>query len=70
MLDASRTQMVYEALLPIRSKYALSEDGERLSIPLQTLCGAIFDAILVHMMNSIAPTTGSREANLSAALNS
>merc|ERR1719502_2589643 len=51
--------MVYETLLPIkRSKYpALSEDEERLSIPLQTLCGAIFDAILVHMMNSVAPTT-------------
>ena len=52
-----KDQMVYETLLPIkRSKYpALSEDEERLSIPLQTLCGAIFDAILVHMMNSIAP---------------
>ena len=46
--------MVYETLLPIkRSKYpALSEDEERLSIPLQTLCGAIFDAILVHMLNT------------------
>jgi hypothetical protein len=68
-----KDQMVYETLLPIkRSKYpALSEDEERLSIPLQTLCGAIFDAILVHMMNSIAPTTWQPlRSELCAALNS
>ena len=41
---------VYELLLPIkRSKYpALSEAEEKISIPLQTLAGAIFDAILVR----------------------
>ena len=39
-----------------RSKYpALSEKEERISVPLQTLCLAIFDAVLVHMINTIAP---------------
>jgi hypothetical protein len=32
----------------------ISEQEEIDSLPLQTLCGAIFDAILVHMMNSVA----------------
>lgn len=37
-----------------RSKYpAVTKDEERLSIPLQVLSMAIFDAILVHIMNSI-----------------
>ena len=25
-----------------------------MSLPLQTMCGAIFDAILVHMMNTVS----------------
>mmetsp|Transcript_18646 Transcript_18646/g.58287 ORF Transcript_18646/g.58287 Transcript_18646/m.58287 type:complete len:571 (-) Transcript_18646:45-1757(-) len=64
---------VYELLLPIkRSKYpALSEAEEKISIPLQTLAGAIFDAILVHMMNAVAPKTWQPlRAELCAALNS
>jgi hypothetical protein len=37
-----------------RSKYpAITEEEEKVSIPLQTLCAAVFDAILVHMMNKI-----------------
>jgi hypothetical protein len=44
----------YEMLQPIRkAKYpAISEQEEKDSLPLQTMCGAIFDAILVHMMNT------------------
>jgi len=44
-------------LSPIpRSKYpAISEEEEAISIPLQALCCAIFDAILVHMLNKVAP---------------
>ena len=37
-----------------RSKYpSITEDEEKISIPLQILCAAIFDAILVNMMNTI-----------------
>jgi hypothetical protein len=37
-----------------RSKYpAITAEEEAISIPLQTLCAAIFDAILVYMMNAI-----------------
>lgn len=39
-----------------RSKYpALSEKEERLAIPLQILCQAIFDAVLVHLMHHCSP---------------
>lgn len=39
-----------------RSKYpAISEKEERLAIPLQILCQAIFDAILVHLMHYCSP---------------
>jgi len=39
-----------------RSKYpALSEEEERISLPLQTLCLALFDATMVHMMNTLSP---------------
>ena len=38
-----------------RSKYpAITEEEEKISIPLQTLCLALFDAILVHMINSVS----------------
>jgi|MDSY01.1.fsa_nt_gb hypothetical protein len=38
------------------SKYpAISLEEEAISIPLQTVAGAVFDAILVHMMNTLAP---------------
>lgn len=42
-------------LQPIKkAKYpAISEQEEKDSLPLQTLCGAIFDSILVHMMNTV-----------------
>lgn len=46
----------YQMLKPIKkAKYpAITEVEEKVSLPLQTLCGAIFDAILVHMMNSVS----------------
>lgn len=49
----------YEMLVPIKkSKYpTITTEEEAVSIPLQTLCCAIFDAILVHMMNKLALTT-------------
>jgi hypothetical protein len=46
----------YEMLQSIKkAKYPdITEQEETDSLPLQTLCGAIFDAILVHMMNTVA----------------
>merc|ERR1711865_868645 len=39
-----------------RSKYpALSEEEERISLPLQTLCLALFDATMIHMLNTLSP---------------
>ena len=41
-----------------RSKYpAITMAEEAVSLPLQTLAGAIFDAILVHMMQNVAQDT-------------
>jgi len=46
----------FELLQPIKkSKYpAVTEEEEAISLPLQLVCQAIFDAIMVHMMNSVA----------------
>lgn len=55
--DGSIQDMVpYQMLQPIKkSKYPdITEEEEAVSIPLQTMCGAIFDAILVHMMNTVS----------------
>lgn len=43
-------------LQPIKkAKYPeITEEEEKVSLPLQTMCGAIFDAILVHMMNTVS----------------
>lgn len=39
-----------------RSKYpAVTEAEENISIPLQTVAQAVFDAILVHIVNSVSP---------------
>merc|ERR1712118_274194 len=39
-----------------RSKYpAVTELEERLSIPLQVLCLAIFDVIIIHLLNELSP---------------
>jgi hypothetical protein len=47
----------YSLLQPIsRAKYPdITVQEEKDSLPLQTMCGAIFDAILVHMMNTVSP---------------
>jgi len=55
--DGSTQKMTpAQMLLPIsRTKYpAVTEQEEIDSLPLQTLCGAIFDAILVHIMNTVS----------------
>jgi len=46
----------FEMLQPIKkAKYpSITEEEEAVSLPLQTMCGAIFDAILVHMMNTVS----------------
>jgi hypothetical protein len=46
----------YALLQPIKkSKYPeITVEEEADSLPLQTMCGAIFDAILVHMMNTVS----------------
>ncbi len=51
---------ISKMLQPIKkSKYpSLTEEEEKISLPLQTLCGAIFDAVLVHMMNELSPVAG------------
>jgi len=52
----NKEQIPYQMLLPIKkAKYPdITEEEEKVSLPLQTLCGAIFDAILVHMMNTVS----------------
>ena len=47
---------VYTMLQPIsKTKYPeITADEAADSLPLQTMCGAIFDAILVHMMNTVS----------------
>lgn len=47
---------VYKMLQPIKkSKYPdITEAEAEDSLPLQTMCGAIFDAILVYMMNTVS----------------
>lgn len=52
----SRAAVPADMLVPIKkSKYpAITEAEEAASIPLQTLCQAIFDAILVHIVNTVS----------------
>ena len=41
-----------------RSKYpAISEKEEKMSIPLQVMALAIFDGVLLHILNMLAPAT-------------
>jgi len=55
--DPEKTQLICNMLLPIKKKKypAVTEEEEAASIPLQTLVGGIFDAILIHMLNTLAP---------------
>eukprot|EP00934_Nitzschia_sp_Nitz4_P004156 Nitzschia sp. Nitz4//scaffold153_size53422//13539//19613//NITZ4_006760-RA/size53422-processed-gene-0.20-mRNA-1//-1//CDS//3329537259//4146//frame0 len=54
--DGDETKAPYEMLQKIKkSKYPdITEQEEADSLPLQTMCGAIFDSILVHMMNTLS----------------
>mmetsp|Transcript_16733 Transcript_16733/g.45899 ORF Transcript_16733/g.45899 Transcript_16733/m.45899 type:complete len:514 (-) Transcript_16733:133-1674(-) len=49
------SKIPYEMLQKIKkAKYPdITEQEEEDSLPLQTMCGAIFDSILVHMMNTV-----------------
>ena len=50
---------IYQMVQKIyKSKYpSITTEEEAISVPLQTLCLAIFDGILVHMMNHVGPKT-------------
>ena len=49
---------VYELISPIsKAKYPeITEHEAKISVPLQTLCLAIFDSILVNMLNQLSPS--------------
>jgi hypothetical protein len=66
-----KTTLVRDMLTKIsHSKYpALTADEEEISVPLQTLCLAIFDSILVHMLNHAAPKWQPLRTNLCNKLN-
>lgn len=59
MVVKGKEKTGHQLLVPIkRAKYpAVTEAEEAISVPLQALCCAIFDAVLIHMMNALAPTT-------------
>ena len=63
--------VVGSMLAPIKkSKYpAIETDEEMMSIPLQTLNLAIFDAILVHMLNTVSPDWNSIRDTICTKLN-
>jgi len=50
------TTKVYQRFRPIEQKKypKITKEEERISLPLQTLCLAIFDSILIHILNTIA----------------
>mmetsp|Transcript_22112 Transcript_22112/g.29156 ORF Transcript_22112/g.29156 Transcript_22112/m.29156 type:complete len:575 (-) Transcript_22112:310-2034(-) len=54
-VEGAEASAPYSMLLPIKkAKYPdITEEEAMVSLPLQTMCGAIFDAILVHMMNTV-----------------
>jgi len=67
----SRLLRPCDLLMPIsKAKYpAITDEEEAISVPLQALCCAIFDAILVHMLNTVATDTWHGvKADLCAAL--
>mmetsp|Transcript_23881 Transcript_23881/g.56424 ORF Transcript_23881/g.56424 Transcript_23881/m.56424 type:complete len:620 (+) Transcript_23881:56-1915(+) len=53
--EGVESKIPYQMLQKIKkAKYPeITEQEEKDSLPLQTMCGAIFDAILVHMMNTV-----------------
>jgi hypothetical protein len=57
--EGTKKVKITDLIQPIkRSKYpAITEEEEKISKPLQVMTLAIFDAILVHMMNTLDQTT-------------
>jgi len=57
VVTGAKTIKVYQRFKTImKKKYPkVTEEEERISLPLQTLCLAIFDSILIHILNQIAP---------------
>jgi hypothetical protein len=55
--NAVSTVNVHKLLAPIsKAKYpSITKEEAEISVPLQTLCLAIFDAILIHMMSQVGP---------------
>eukprot|EP00051_Salpingoeca_urceolata_P029230 m.489313 g.489313 ORF g.489313 m.489313 type:complete len:519 (+) comp26601_c0_seq1:291-1847(+) len=64
------TQRAVDLLVPIsKAKYpAVSEQEEAASLPLQVLCQAIFDAVMVHTLNTLSSTWQHTKRVLAAAL--
>ena len=58
-VEGNAVKSVFSLLETIpRAKYhAVTEDEEAISVALQTLCLAIFDAIFVHILSSLVPQT-------------
>ena len=54
--EVEKSVIPVSLLQPIKSsKYpAITKEEETISLPLQTICIALFDAILVHMMNTVS----------------
>ena len=57
--DSGEAQVVCKLLSPIlRSKYpAITIEEQAISVPLQILCLAILDAILIYMVNKVSPAS-------------
>ncbi|KAJ1444397.1 hypothetical protein M885DRAFT_553050 [Pelagophyceae sp. CCMP2097] len=57
---AAKAKAPFELLRPIQAaKYpAIEPHEEKISVPLQALCQAIFDAVMVHMINEVSPDFG------------
>ena len=67
---ASGSKVIHMLQPILHAKYpAVSEEEERISIPLQTLTLAIFDAILVHMMNTLSNNWQNLRGNICKNLN-
>jgi len=72
LVGAKSTKTPFQMLVPIKhAKYpAITPEEEKISIPLQTMALAIFDAALTHMMNTVGKSSWQRlRKELCASLN-
>eukprot|EP01064_Diplonema_japonicum_P009564 TRINITY_DN1703_c0_g2_i1.p1 TRINITY_DN1703_c0_g2~~TRINITY_DN1703_c0_g2_i1.p1 ORF type:complete len:387 (+),score=48.34 TRINITY_DN1703_c0_g2_i1:480-1640(+) len=69
--SGTKQKFVREMLKPItRDKYpAISEEEEGMSVPLQTLYGAIFDTVLAHSLNALDKNWASVRKEMCQSLN-